>query len=282
MANELEVRAGNASPLGATALPERRELLGLQPPRDRACGCGSTAARTDDEPADRGRARPTRHRTFSAGTCSSRARARAGSTPGERTGRSEPAAGLRFDAARELLDPWAKLVSDDALAARRRAARRRCAMSTRAIAPQDDLRLGRRRAARARRSATRSSTRCTWRLHAASVVGCGAPGHVSRTDREDSAPAGARRHGRRAVARHGVRPARRAARRRRARLAQLLGLQPVRVFRAASATSPPAERCAHRVPRPREGAAQRRDRRDPRRRVEPHGGGRRGRPDDQL
>ena len=146
--------------------------------------------------------------------------------------------------------------------------------------PTGPLRLGGRRATEAgaeRYDRLRDARR---RVHVASVGAREGAGHVSRCHREDSVPRVARGHGRRAAARNGVRPAGRAARGGRERLAQLLGLQPARLLRAASALR--CGRRANRVSRHGEGAARRRNRRHSRRRVEPHGGGRRRRPGHRL
>ena len=92
---------------------------------------------------------------------------------------------------------------------------------------------------------------------------------LRRPDREDSLPAGPRRHRRRAAAGVSVRSAGRAGRPR-----ELLGLPAGLVLRAASRLqlAHGAARRARRVPRHGEGAAPRRHRSDPRRRLQPHDG----------
>src|SRR5262245_66633320 len=50
-------------------------------------------------------------------------------------GPHDPPAGLRFDASRELLDPWARLVSDGGCNARRRPAANRPRSARRSVGP---------------------------------------------------------------------------------------------------------------------------------------------------
>ena len=104
----------------------------------------------DEEPAIEVELDPREHRTYFCWHVFV-----AGAQPGwfytwRADGPQSPAEGLRFDATRELLDPWAKLVSD---ALWRRDAARRGADTRRARADRaaGRLRLGRRRAAQARR-----------------------------------------------------------------------------------------------------------------------------------
>ena len=209
----------------------------------RGCGCASIARR---------RTRADRSRSSSTRACIARygfwhvfvAGARAGWLYTWRAdGPNEPAAGLRFDARRELLDPWARLVSDARLGSRGRRRRRpRVGAARRDRAAADDYDWEGDRAAASGRCETPSSTSCT---SAASRGirrrGVAAARHVSRarsrrfrTCRRSASRTSSccpcsrstRRTCRRATAAIGLR--------------QLLGLQPRELFRAASRTTPPA------------------------------------------
>ena len=197
-------------------------------------------------------------------------------------GPNEPAAGLRFDASRELLDPWARLVSDSCWDRAGRARRRRRRSALRAeIAPADDYDWeGDRPLRRPLQDAV------IYELHVGGFTkhpssGVAQPGTfrglvdkipylqalgitdvellpVFAFDTQDvPAPTGG------------------------PRARQLLGLQPRELFRAASRVRR-RRRPAARVSRHGEGAARGRHRRDPRRGAESHGRGRRRRADDRL
>ena len=148
------------------------------------------------------------------------------------------------------------------------------------VADRDGVRLG----GRSRRSRRRSPRPSIYEMHVrgftrhpSSGVAPGNARHLRRPRREDSLPARSRRHGRRAAA--GV-PVRSARTRRRA-VVNYWGYQPVSFFAPHHGYSSRAgaARRARRVPRHGQGAAPRRHRGDPRRRVQPHGRRRRGRTD---
>jgi isoamylase len=136
VAKKLEVRAGNRIPFGATAVPggvnfsvfsQHATRMWLRLYRGAA----------DETPEIEIELDPREHRTHFCWHVLV-----AGAQPGwfytwRADGPQDPAAGLRFDATRELLDPWAKLVSDAVW--RREDARRSGATAVRAeIAPPDD------------------------------------------------------------------------------------------------------------------------------------------------
>ena len=107
----LAVRAGSRQPLGATAAPDGVNFA-IFSPRATRVWLRLYRAPADAAPFVELELEPAIHRTygfwhvFVVG-------ARAGWLYTWRTdGPDEPEAGLRFDASRELLDPWARLVSD--------------------------------------------------------------------------------------------------------------------------------------------------------------------------
>jgi isoamylase len=136
MAKRLEIQAGDRFPFGATALPGGVNFCVFSRHATRMWLRLYRGA-TDEDPAIEVELDPREHRTyfcwhvFVAG-------AEAGWFYTWRAdGPQSPEDGLRFDATRELLDPWAKLVSDALW--RRDDARRGADTAVRArIAPQDD------------------------------------------------------------------------------------------------------------------------------------------------
>jgi glycogen operon protein len=136
MAKKLEIRAGDRLPFGATALADGVNFSVFSRHATRMWLRLYRGA-ADEKPVIEVELDPREHRTyfcwhvFVAG-------ARAGWYYTWRAdGAQSPAEGLRFEATRELLDPWARLVSDALW--RRSDARRGAATAVRAkIAPEDD------------------------------------------------------------------------------------------------------------------------------------------------
>jgi glycogen operon protein len=107
---ELEVRAGERLPLGATAQAGGVNFA-LFCPRATRLWLHLYRSAADDEPLCELELDAKTHRTYGYWHAFV-----AGARPGwlytwRADGPNEPAAGLRFDARRELLDPWARLVS---------------------------------------------------------------------------------------------------------------------------------------------------------------------------
>ena len=193
-----------------------------------------------------------------------------------------PEQGLRFDATKVLLDPYGKGVAWPAGYSRAAACRPgdNAATALKSVVVDPDT-YDWEGDARPRRPFAKT---VIYELHVAgftrhpdSGVGTGAARDLRRPDREDSVPRGPRGHRRRAAA--GVR-VRRAGRPARAR--ELLGLPAGRVLRAASRLqlAAPTRRGALDEFRDMVKALHRAGHRgDPRRRLQPHRGGRRGRAD---
>ncbi len=244
---EARARSGRPLPPRRDGAPGRRELLAVQPARDATSGCGSTAARRTRRRSSRSssiRASTARTR---GGTRSSRARSPAGTTRGAPTARPTPRRACGSMRAASCSIPWARLVSD---ALWRRAdahtRRRRSGLRARADRARPTTTTGK----ATRRSSARSSDTIVYEMHVGGFTrhpssGVESPGTYRGVIDKIPHLAVARRHRRRAAARVRVRPAGRAGRGRRARAAQLLGLQPARVLRAACSTSRhPATRAA--------------------------------------
>jgi glycogen operon protein len=137
MANKIEARAGDRFPFGATALPGGVNFSVFSRHATRMWLALYSGA-TDERPITEFELDPLEHRTYFCWHVFV-----VGARPGwyytwRADGPNDPAKGLRFDASRELLDPWAKLVSD---ARWRREDARRGATDTAVraqIAPRDD------------------------------------------------------------------------------------------------------------------------------------------------
>ena len=195
-----------------------------------------------------------------------------------------PDRGLRFDGEKLLLDPYGRAVAVprayDRMAARQPGSNVATAMKSvvsdrNGYDWEDDRPLGRPFAETIIYELhVRGFTR-----HPSSGVVAGRARHLRRADREDSLPDGPRDHRRRAPAGLPVRSAGRAG-----GPLELLGLPARLVLRAASRVQLTSWRAAdpRRVSRHGQGAAPRRHRSHPRRRVQPHDRRRRGRPDDLL
>ena len=223
----------------------------------------------------------------------SRTSARASCTVTASTARTSRPPGHRFNPHKIVIDPYAKAIGrpvrwDDSMFGYRigdprgrpvvRHARQR---RLRAAGRGDRSRRspGATTGRRARRGTRRSSTRCTSRasrkLHPGIPEALRGTYAALTTEPAHRAPAAARRHGGRADA--GASPRLRPAPRR-ARPVELLGLQHAVVLRArtsATRASSARRRVGARVQADGEGAAQRRPRGHPRRRLQPH---RRGQP----
>ena len=243
----------------------------------RASSFCSTRRRTARSRFRSSRSRRSTTARSSSGTCSWKACRRALTTPGVRTDRrTREQTGRSFNPRKELLDPWARAVTD-AVWDRRRASDPQDAghTSLRAVVteppPADatrSLRAG---------STARSSTSSTWAASPAIPRAGEASGHLRRPDREDPLPARARRDARRAAAGDGLRRAGRARRRGRARPQELLGLQHAQLLQPAPALLRRSGAGRAGVPRAHRRPARRRHRRAARRGVQPHRRGRRRR-----
>ncbi|HZF29566.1 MAG TPA: glycogen debranching enzyme, partial [Gammaproteobacteria bacterium] len=111
MRNKLEIAAGSRFPMGATVARGGVNFSVLSPRATRVWLRLYRGA-TDAEPVTEIELDAERNRTFAFWHVLVR-----GAQPGwfytwRADGPHEPEAGLRFDASRELLDPWARLVSD--------------------------------------------------------------------------------------------------------------------------------------------------------------------------
>jgi glycogen operon protein len=111
LAKKLEIRAGDRLPFGATALDDGVNFCVFSRHATRVW-LRLYRGETDAEPVLEVELDAREHRTYFCWHVLV-----VGARPGwyytwRADGPSDPAAGLRFDPARELLDPWAKLVSD--------------------------------------------------------------------------------------------------------------------------------------------------------------------------
>ena len=191
-------------------------------------------------------------------------------------GPSAPERGLRFDGDAVLLDPYGR--------GRRRARRLPPRGAARRSVDEERrrgrrvVRLGGRPAAGppVRRDVIYEAHVKGFTAHPSSGVDAGAPRDLRRVHRADPVPRRPRDHGGRAAARVRVRRPGRAR-----RPPELLGLPARLVLRAPRRVREPAGRAGRgrRVPRPRQGAPSRGPRGHPRRRLQPHGRGRRRRAD---
>ena len=233
----IATRPGSRFPPGATVVPRRRQLLHLQPPRHAGSSCCSTPTATAPSRFRSSRSQPEHNRTFffwhvfveglPPGTCYTWRADGPQDTP--QTGRA-------FNPRKELLDPWARAVSD-ALWDRRQGSGPAATTGHASIAGHRDRADAARREADApRRPRRRGDLRAARRrLHAPSFERREASGDLRWPDREDPLPGRARRDPRRAAAGDGIRRAGRARSGGRAGAAQLLGLQHPQLLQPAPA-----------------------------------------------